>query len=133
MKECLFGYRSVLLSILLCGALSAQPTITFAQGNCAAGPKCSAAGAKLKAYASNAQSRLRGPFAAAGAAAAVYCVDMVTAEVSRVCGDEMKAHGESECASLAYRQSAASVNAAKGAMASSTALSTGPWRSNCGF
>lgn len=114
----------VLLPLFL-GTASAQ--------NCAPGPKCIAAGERLKQYTAQMQARLARTTGIANAAMMNFCVTMVGAEVSRVCADEQLRLGQRYCADLARRQEQAYLENAKTSETIVKMSSQGPWREKCGW
>ena len=115
-------------------ALALPCTSTVGAQQCSPGPRCLAAGERSKQYVTEQQARQqRG--GAAESAAASYCISMVVADISRLCGDEMKAQGQAQCASQAYQQYQAIKEAADGAKVASAAMSSwaGRWQGHCGW
>lgn len=101
--------------------------------NCVAGPECSAAGDRLKAYTAQMQARLVRSTGTANAATMNYCVMMVGAEVSRVCAVEQREMGRKSCAALAGQQQQVYIDNARKSEAIVRKTSQAPWQQICGW
>lgn len=104
------------------GSSSADPN------TCKAGPVCLEIGKRAEPYLLKMNQRLSGNGGggarAAEAGALAYCVQMVAAETSNACGEELEKAGDHFCADLAYQQRDALLESADGAKHASMGMST---------
>jgi hypothetical protein len=122
--------KSLFIAILAFASSQTFDNESLAQ-NCSAGPQCQSAGNRGKSYMQQlSQNQSNGAFDASMVA---YCAAMVTAEVNRVCAQEMRQYGRQRCASLLEQQEQEDLSSAQQAQATGAAVSASSWQEQCGW